>query len=367
LNDDFYEDDTEDEDYETDGLIKPQSTKKHWHRIQKILIIFCLALILLIITSFCCAVYIKNKYNKILVSTKNGVIENLKNILVSKKLRGEDSGDVNLLFIGRRNSNMEGDYLSSAMLVINFDIKNNKMNLISIPRDLWVPIDENFGKANSIYKTAVTNPKKYPDSGLSFTKQKFSEILGININYILTCDFDSFEKIINRIGKVDIEMSDSEIADYPFLQFDQFTSARDKQNKNLYHLDGPSSFVFVSWPKDAVPDFDRLRRMQLFTFSYTQQYINNLLALNWSRTNDILDIAKGGIKTDIQIWELKRLTDIGENIPSENIKQYRLTTNQSSGGGLLKETNYFGISYSPLAGDSDFSQLHSWAEKIIAN
>jgi len=371
LRDDFDEyevDENDDEnDYNTNELADPHRAKKYKRWIKGLLIIFCVLIVVLSSVVICYAIYIKNKYDKILIGSKSGVAENAKNLLVAKKLRGEDSGDVNILFIGRRNSNMEGKYLSSAMLLINFDVKQNKMNLISIPRDLWVPIDGGYGKANSIYKTAVESPEKYPDSGLPFSKKKFSDILGINIDYIITSDFDSFEKIINRIGKVNIKMPDSEIANYPFLQFDQFKSSRDNKNKNLYHLDGPSSFIFISWPKDAIPDFDRLRRMQLFVFSFVEQYVSSSLILNWDRTNDVLDIAKDGIRTDIQIWELKKLIDINENIPSGNIQQHKLTTDQSSDGGLLKETDYFGTSYCPIPGDSDFSQIHSWAEKIIAN
>jgi len=322
--------------------------------------------VLIVISVFFAYVsYIRAKYNRMVAGYKAGTIENTKNIFLPGKLSGEETGDVNLLFVGMRDKSMYGAYYSSAMMVVNIDIKNNHINLISIPRDLWIPIDGNPGKANSVLKTAIDNPNKYPENGLPFVKNTFSNILGIDINYIFTCDFDSFQKIINQIGAVNVKMSDAEAKNYPFLKFGEFSSSKDKANPGLYHFDGPQSLTFVSWPKDAVPDFDRLRRMQLFMFSFAEQYIDNRSLLKFKTINNVLNVSEDNIRTNMQVWELKKIINLGEKTPLANIKQHKLTTDPTDPGGLLRESHYFNTTYSPIAGDNDFSAIQNWVKSIL--
>lgn len=343
---------------------QPRAKKKN-KTIKRLVVGILLFLLVILVIYIAYISYLKTKYNKMIPGQKAGIIEDVRNLLNPSQLKGQNTGDVNILFIGMRNKDMVNAYDSSAMMVVNLDTKNDKINLFSIPRDLWIPIDGNFGKANTVYKTALSNSNKYANSGLPFTKKTYSDVLGVNINYIFTCDFDSFEKIINRIGKININISADEAQKYPFLSYEQFASARDSNDPTLYHFDGPQSFIFVSWPKDAVPDFDRLRRMQLFLFSFTKQYINTEILLHPMRVNDVLNIADDGIKTDIQIWEAKKIINISEQVPLGNISQHKLTTNTSADGGLLRQINNSNITYSPIAGDSDFSQIHAWAKNII--
>lgn len=325
-----------------------------------------LIVVLIVIGSFLAYVgYIGAKYNRMVPGQKSGTFENAKNLLAPENLKGEETGDINLLFIGMRDKSMDGAYYSSAMMVVNIDKKNNQINLISVPRDLWIPIDGNLGKANSVIKTAIVNKNKYPEEGLPFIKKTFSNVLGIDLNYIFTCDFDSFQKIIDKIGRINVQMSPSEAESYPFLKDREFISSKDAQTPGLYHFDGPQSLTFVSWPKDAVPDFDRLRRMQLFLFSFAKQYIDNRSLLKFKTVNNVLNVSEDNIRTNMQVWELRKIINLGEKTPLENIKQHRLTTDPSDPGGLLRESHYFNTTYNPIAGDSDFSQIQAWARKII--
>jgi len=343
-----------------DQEFKPQLKKKKYWKWILLLLLFLVVIFLIYL------LYIYGLFN-IMVNKKTSPVQDAKNLIYPGNLQGEETGDVNLLFIGMRSKDMNEAYSSSAMMIINLDIENNKMNLISIPRDLWVPIDGKFGKANSIYKTAAENTDKYPENGLPFVKKTFSDVLAIDINYIFVCDFNSFEKIIDRIGKINVAMSEDEAKRYPFLSEDLFKNTRDKTEPTIYHFDGEQSFVFVSWPKNAVPDFDRLRRMQLYLFSFTKDYIRASSILDPSKTKDVLNIAGNNIKMDMQFWEIVKITNIANKIKLNSVKQYKLTTNTDTDGGLLRESQYDHTTYNPIAGDSDFSQIQEWAEAIINN
>ena len=346
---------------DTDGVVetKRKKRKKTW-----LIVLFILLAIIVIFLGY--LGFLKFKFNEMIPGRKAGTVEEISNLSSPGELRGESSGDVNILFVGMRSKDMVGAYLSSAMMVVNLDIRQNKMHLISIPRDLWLPIDSSYGKANTVYKAVVNQPGKYPENGLPFVKKTFSDSLGIDINYIMVCDFDSFQKIIDNIGKVSVAMSEKEAAGYPFLKLELFKDSKDKSDPTLYHLTGEQSLVFVRWPEDAVPDFDRLRRMQLYLTSFTKQYVRVSTALRPAKNNEILNIAGDNIKIDMQLWEINKIVSILGKVPADNIAQHKLTTDVNTDGGLLRQSNYSGTTYNPIAGDSDFTDIYKWTKEIIS-
>lgn len=362
MNKDFDEEYNDEPELDFGVVDDPNKKKKK----KKWLIILFWVLMILLFVLFSYLGYLKYKFNKMISGRKAGTIEDISNLSNPGNLRGESTGDVNILFVGMRGKDMAGAYLSSAMMVVNIDVKKNKMNLISVPRDLWVPIDGKYGKANSIYKTTTASATKYPDNGIPFIEKTFSDVLGIDINYAFICDFDSFEMIIDRIGKVNVVMSEEEAAGYPFLKYDLFSDAKDKTDPTLYHFNGEQSLVFTRWPEDAVPDFDRLRRMQLYLFSFTKQYMRLSSALNPAKNSEILTMVGDNIKIDMQLWEVPKIASLVNNIPAENISQHKLTTDISADGGLLRESHYLGTTYNPIQSDTDFSTIQNWTKSIIA-
>jgi LCP family protein required for cell wall assembly len=262
---------------------------------------------------------------------------------------------------------MAGANLSSAMMIVNVDTKNQKINLISIPRDLWIPIDGKMGKANSVYATAAANPSKYPQGAIAFSEQTFSSVFGIPINYAFAVNFDGFTKIINDLGPASVTIPSSDIGNYPFLKQPNFVADQDKSDPYTYNLNGADSLTFVSWPLDAVPDFDRLKRMQLFVTSARNDYFKASILLNPVKVDAVLNDGGQNIKMDFQAWELKKLINIIDDIGLSNIHQYKLTTDTGTNGGLLRQSNYFNTTYDPIAGDTNFSAIQKWAQNIVSN
>ena len=70
-----------------------------------------------------------------------------------------------ILLLGYGGGKHEGTYLTDTIMVLNINIKTNKVLLVSIPRDIWVkvPTDgEKFhAKINSVYQMGLF-PEDYP-------------------------------------------------------------------------------------------------------------------------------------------------------------------------------------------------------------
>jgi anionic cell wall polymer biosynthesis LytR-Cps2A-Psr (LCP) family protein len=124
-----------------------------------------------------------------------------------------------ILLMGYGGGAHEGGLLTDSMMVVRIEPHIQKITMISIPRDLWVPIPisgttEIDSKINAAYAIG-SDDQKYPDKAPEFTgpagggelaKAVVSQVVGFKIDYFAALDFDGFIKVINNLGGVDINV-----------------------------------------------------------------------------------------------------------------------------------------------------------------
>jgi len=170
-------------------------------------------LFLIVIGIFCAyLVFVGLKINRFyqkIYTPKNGKIQN-------------DKTEFNFLIFGYGGGKHEGAYLTDTMIVFHLDTKNKKAALISLPRDLWVPVPTKdgssfFSKINAIYQMELF-PQNYPQinnkflgkkNDANFTKFIIGKIFNIPIDYYAAIDFEGFKKAIDILGGVDVEVEKS--------------------------------------------------------------------------------------------------------------------------------------------------------------
>ena len=132
-----------------------------------------------------------------------------------------DSQDAyNVLLLGYGGVGHDGGNLTDSIIVAHIDPINKQVNLISIPRDLWVEIpvrsdlSENH-KINAAYTIGLDDnrfPLKEPqykgDAGAAeLTKVVVSKVICMPIKYFVAVSFDGFQEAINILGGVEVEVS----------------------------------------------------------------------------------------------------------------------------------------------------------------
>lgn len=124
-----------------------------------------------------------------------------------------------ILLLGYGGGKHEGGTLTDSIMVAKINPKNETINLISVPRDLWVSIPINNEevvnkKINEAFSIG-SDDKKYPNKKIEFTgeagggemaKEVIGQILGFKIDYFASIDFDGFVKIIDILGGIDINV-----------------------------------------------------------------------------------------------------------------------------------------------------------------
>jgi LCP family protein required for cell wall assembly len=132
------------------------------------------------------------------------------------------------LLLGYGGGDHDGAYLTDSMMVVIVDPAQKTLTLLSLPRDIWVPMSFDgssavYNKLNTAYAFAQ-DETLYTDrlprySGAqgpgTFTAETVSRLLGVPIRYYLGLDFSGFRQMIDSVGGVDVNVPDSFSARYP--------------------------------------------------------------------------------------------------------------------------------------------------------
>ena len=173
-------------------------------------------------------------------------------------LVGSDSRDGQALIDAGLNAEAFADgggQRSDTLLVLHFGDGGAKM--MSIPRDLYVPIAET-GQEAKINAAYNGGPRR-----LILTVQ---QALGIPIHHYLEVDFVSFAGLVDSLGGVTI--------DFPHPAYDR-NSGLDVQQAGPVELDGPQALAYVrarhlvevvdgTERRDPTGDLGRVQRQQAF-------------------------------------------------------------------------------------------------------
>ena len=154
---------------------------------------------------------------------------------------------VNILAVGY-DSNVNGPSRADTIILISLDVESNEAGLIFLPRDTYIASQKrDFTKLNS----------SHVYGGIELTQKVIEEMLEIDIDYFLETDFTGFEKIIDRLGGVEINVS--EHLNYVDKAGDLYINIPAGQQK----LNGEEALEYVRY-RDVRGDIGRIERQQKF-------------------------------------------------------------------------------------------------------
>lgn len=121
---------------------------------------------------------------------------------------------------------------SDALMVVQVDFDKSKIAVLSIPRDTAVIIPHYDGRVHKINAAhAYGGPKR--------TQETVESVFGIHTDYYLSLNFDSFQKVVDAIGGVDLTVSKA--LDYD----DNWGKLHIHLKPGLQHLDGYKAMGYV--------------------------------------------------------------------------------------------------------------------------
>jgi len=290
------------------------------------------------------------------------VISQIKHLVESAetKLKGESDDRINILLLGIGGKNHDGGLLTDTIMLASLKPSEKKVSLISIPRDLAVPI-ENMGwrKINSVNAYAEMET---PGSGGLAISQTISDIFQIPVDYYLTVDFAGFTKIIDDLGGIKVNVENT-FDDYKYPILGNEDAAWDQRWEHLHVekgeqvMNGELALKYVR-SRHALgvegSDFARSRRQQKILEAVKEKVLSlNVLFKPTMISNIISDITEN-YSSNLKIWEMVKLWNLAKDIKSENISS-RVLDNSPS--GLLVDTVGLDGAYLLQPRSGDFSEI----------
>lgn len=252
-------------------------------------------------------------------------------------LSGEENNRVNILLLGIGGGNHEGSQLSDTIILASIDTLNKRAGMISIPRDLLAPIPEyGWYKINS---ANAFGEQKGEGQGIDLSKEVVQDITGQTINYYVRIDFSGFEKLIDDLGGVCMEVENNLIDyQYPVLgkEYDYPISSRFEYlhiDKGWQCMDGALALKYAR-SRHGIggegSDFARARRQQILLAAIKDKVFSFKTFLDPQKIIKILDDLRDNIKTDLKVSEIARLAKLGGDIDIKKITKKVLDNSPAS-------------------------------------
>lgn len=343
----------------------------------------------------------ENILNKI---SKGGIIKTIIHSIpgVQGEVKGEKDGRINILLLGMRGENVTGGgLLADTIILASIKPQENKVSMISIPRDLYVtvPGTQDKQKINAVH---FYGEQKGKGQGLEAMKEIVGEITGLPIHYASSINFAGFEQLVDAIGGIEINL------EKPFEELLQFNEPHvcdsfftiptgTLQDKTVKTKSGRTRIV-KSYPLCTAPietlecggefrlpagqqtlsgekalcyvrsrttssDFERAKRQQVVIQLIKDKLLSVGTLTDFEKIGKVMNSLGDNVRSDMELWEMKRLFEIYKQMASMEIYQRVL---ENSEEGLLyhpEESNGAGYILLPI-GDN-YDRIHNLAQNIF--
>jgi len=293
-------------------------------------------------------------------TTNRSVLGQLKDLLFSSNqhLKGEETDRINVLLIAVGGEGHSGEELADTIMVASIRPSDKSVGLLSIPRDLYVqvPGEEYYSKLNAVHAYGEAKKK---DGGPALLRQKIEEITGQRIDYFARVDFTAFKRIVDAVGGIDIKIDNSFFDYWHKISFPAGTE----------HMNGERALAYVRARYIEGPeggDFRRAARQQQVLLSLREKVFSVQTAFDFSAINSIIDSLSDNIRTDLELWQMKRFYELVRTIDHSNVHSTVLTTGPK--GVLVGATEVLGgLPASILrTRTGDFSEIKTIAATIFS-
>lgn len=299
---------------------------------------------------------------------------------------------INILLLGVGGGTHDGPNLTDTIIFASLDQDKNKANLISIPRDLWIPDIE--GRINSAYEDGEKEGKR---KGKILAQAVVSKVLGQKIDYVAKIDFSGFVKAVDVLDGIDVNVENT-LNDYqypisgkendlcghnqdeiPILatassQLDAFPCryTHIHFDKGSQHMNGEQTLEFVRSRHaegNEGSDFARSRRQELVIKAIKDKTLSLNVLLNPNKIISLYSTLQGSIDTNIKEDEFDDFIRLFQKMKKAKIQTTVLDygDEQTNRVGILinpplsAEFNYAWILI-PRIGNGNFSEIQKYVD-----
>ncbi|TSC92772.1 MAG: cell envelope-related transcriptional attenuator [Candidatus Berkelbacteria bacterium Licking1014_7] len=256
-------------------------------------------------------------------------------------LKGENEGRINLLFFGIGGAtHPKGGNLTDSMILVSIDTTSDqkKLAMISIPRDLLVKMPRPLTgeqKINAVYELAQQQKDKTKMDGAQALQSVMREISGQDIHYWVKIDFVGFEKLIDSLGGITVDvLEDIYDSSFPADNLEDYAPFSIKAGERK--MNGEVALKYAR-SRYTTSDFDRSKRQQQIITAVKDEFENKGYIYRPDKILEIMSILSKNLKTNFAPQEISQVYKIIKDIPDDKI--YNLVLDNTIDGPFKTVSN----------------------------
>lgn len=231
-----------------------------------------------------------------------------------------DPRRVNILLLGiDQRTGEEGTFRTDTMILVSIDPVRKTVGMLSIPRDLYVPIpgyrEYRINTANSL-----GDDGGYPGGGPALAARTVTETLGIPVDKYIRINFDVFTRVVELVAPSGTQVCPNEAIDdasYPDAGYGTISVHFDA---GCQMLDATRLLQYARTRHTQGSDFDRAARQQEVIKALRDQVLSaGGLARFFTQIPSLWDQLSGAYVTNLTLEEILSLANLAQEIPRENI------------------------------------------------
>ena len=181
-------------------------------------------------------------------------LEDLGESLSGKK----DDGIVNILLIGQDMREGADHKLADAMILCSVNRNTGMMTMCSLMRDMYVQLPDYAGHTGTKNRINAAYSLGYAwngdRGGMEMLDQLILEQFGVEVDYNVEFSFDSFVRVVDTLGGVELDLTEAEAA-----YLNKQPNLPDSYTEGSNLLDGEAALIFVRTRHSSAGDSDFLR------------------------------------------------------------------------------------------------------------
>ena len=177
---------------------------------------------------------------------------------------------------------------SDTLMIATIDPKLDQAALLSIPRDTRVKIKgHGYDKINAAYAYG----------GERLTQDTVEEFLGVNMDHYIIVNVKAFQRIIDALGGVDIDVEKRMYYEDPW---DDDGGLLIDLRPGLQHMDGKTAVTYVRY-RDEEGDIGRIKRQQAFMKACMEKVTSPAII---PKLPSVIAEVFESVKTDLSVRQL---------------------------------------------------------------
>jgi LCP family protein required for cell wall assembly len=224
---------------------------------------------------------------------------------------------VNVLILGIDGKPGERDpRRSDTMMLARIDLSQQRIGVISIPRDFRVVIPGHEAqKINAAYSLG----------GVPLAEQTVNDIVGLPCDYYVTVSSEGLKRLVDALGGVEINV------DKRMYYHDRWQGLLIDLQPGLQRLNGEQAVGYVRYRHDRLGDLTRVQRQQLFLRAVLREATR---PRNIARIPRLLKRFKETVDTDLLLGDLEAIKNLAKDIGPDRIKSATLEGTPVTIGGV---------------------------------